>query len=354
MNVLMVGADQTPTPFIQRQIDWLHRLGCRVSVLPEHLRTPYFTAMLCRRGLTVHVPGAWKDAVASADVIHYQWLGHYITYRGLAKTYRRPTVVSMRGTQANIWPLLPDHQGSIRALRRFLPLCDAYHCVSEALREDAVRLGAVRDRTVVIRPAVDPDFFAPPATVAKAPPFRIAMTGALIWLKGYDYALLALSRLAQSGVDAFLTIVGEGPERDRVEYAVEQLQLKDRVQLAGSLPPEGVRNILHSSHIFLLASLSEGISNVVLEAMACGLPIVTTDAGGMKEVVHDGVEGVVVPKRSPEAIAEAIGRLCSDPGLRSRMGAAGRESVVREHTLEEQAKSFVSLYGRVVAAKAQS
>ena len=287
-------------------------------------------------------PGSLEGC--SCDVLHYQWLGHYVTYWGLAKAWRRPSVVSMRGTQANIWPLLPDHQGSIRALRQFLPLCDAYHCVSEALCEDAVRLGAVRERTVVIRPAVDPDFLAPPTTVPEAPPVRIAMTGALIWLKGYDYALLALSKLAQAGVDAFLTIVGDGPERDRVEYMIEQLHLKDRVQLAGALPPEGVRNVLQLSNAFLLASLSEGISNVVLEAMACGLPVVTTDAGGMREVVHDGVEGLVVPKRNPEAIADAIGRLCSDPELRSRMGAAGRASVLREHTLEQQAESFVRLY----------
>jgi colanic acid/amylovoran biosynthesis glycosyltransferase len=310
--------------------------------------------MLCRRGLTFHVPRAWKDAVASADVIHYQWLGHYISYWSLAKACHRPCVVSIRGTQANVWPLLPDQQGSIRALRRFLPLCEAYHCVSEAIREEAVRLGAIRERTVVIRPAVDPDFFMPPITVPKAPPFRIAMTGTLGWVKGYDYALLALSRLVQSGVDAFLTVVGEGPERDRVEYMIEQLQLNDRVRLAGALSPEGVRNVLHSSHVFLLASLSEGISNVVLEAMACGLPVVTTDAGGMREVVHDGVEGLVVPKRSPEAIAEAVARLYADADLRLRLGAAGRESVVREHTIEQQAKSFVSLYERVAAAKAQA
>jgi colanic acid/amylovoran biosynthesis glycosyltransferase len=346
VNVLMVGAGDPPSTFIGRQIEGLRELGVEVAVLPEQ-RPTRLQAALYRRGIPRSVPKGWRVLLRRADVIHYQWPGHWLRYHGLAEDYGKPSVLSFRGRQISILPLLPANEKYVRSLRQMLPLCNAYHCVSEAIRQEAVQLGAVVERAVVIRPAVDPGWFEPTDRPTPSPPFRVAMVGGLMWRKGYDYALLALKRLVEAGADVTMTVVGEGPERDRVEYMIEQSGLQSRVALAGALAPEGVRDVLRASHALLLSSLSEGISNAVLEAMASGLPVVTTDAGGMREVVHNGVEGFVVPKRSPEAIAEAIGRLYSDAELRSRMGIAGRAGVVREHNLKQQAESFVRLYEAV-------
>jgi glycosyltransferase involved in cell wall biosynthesis len=90
--------------------------------------------------------------------------------------------------------------------------------------------------------------------------------------------------------------------------------------------------------------LSEGISNAVVEAMACGIPVVTTDCGGMSEAVSDGVEGLVVPIRDPLAMADAIERLYIDSELRARMGAAGRTRVERDFVFTVQAEKFLDLY----------
>ena len=101
--------------------------------------------------------------------------------------------------------------------------------------------------------------------------------------------------------------------------------------------------------MFVLSSLSEGISNAALEAMACGLPVVTTDCGGMREAIRDGVEGFVVPMRDPDAIAVALVRVASDEGLRQRIGQAARQRIVEAFSIERQIRAFQALYEATAA-----
>jgi glycosyltransferase involved in cell wall biosynthesis len=88
----------------------------------------------------------------------------------------------------------------------------------------------------------------------------------------------------------------------------------------------------------------------MLEAMACGVPVVATDCGGVSEALTDGVEGFIVPPRESEALAEALRRLWRDPGLRARMGQAGRRTATSRFTLERQLDEFLALYREVARA----
>jgi glycosyltransferase involved in cell wall biosynthesis len=108
--------------------------------------------------------------------------------------------------------------------------------------------------------------------------------------------------------------------------------------------------VLQSAHAFLLSSLSEGISNAALEAMACGLPVVTTDCGGMREAVTDSVHGFVVPRRNPDAMAAALSRLIGNSPLRSSIGSQARERVLRDFTLNHQVDAFVRLYRSLLSS----
>jgi glycosyltransferase involved in cell wall biosynthesis len=105
---------------------------------------------------------------------------------------------------------------------------------------------------------------------------------------------------------------------------------------------------LQRADVFVLASLSEGISNAVLEAMACGLPIVTTDCGGMREAITDGVEGFVVPVRDSESMANALEKLIADKVLRAEMGCRARERILGGFTLERQVEQFLAMYEELV------
>ena len=178
---------------------------------------------------------------------------------------------------------------------------------------------------------------------------RIVSVGTANWRKGYKYALLALRRLIDQGVAAEFHIIGLGPEWDFLLYTIDDLDLKAQVYLHGRLSPAEVRSQLQQADVFLLASNSEGISNAVLEAMACGLPVVTTDCGGMREAVTDGVEGLVVPVRDPEAMTAALTRLASDRNLARRMGEAARKRILHEFTIKQQIDQFIELFQNILA-----
>jgi colanic acid/amylovoran biosynthesis glycosyltransferase len=150
-----------------------------------------------------------------------------------------------------------------------------------------------------------------------------------------------------SGCDVELEIIGEGVDRQRLLFGIQDLGLSDCVRLSGGLPADVVRERLQNADLFLLSSVSEGLSNAALEAMATGLPVVTTDCGGMREAVSDGVEGFVVPVRDVERMAAALGRLAEDAELRVRMGAAARVRVLKEFTLEGQVRAFTELLEEV-------
>jgi colanic acid/amylovoran biosynthesis glycosyltransferase len=348
MNVLMIGAGLRPPTFISRQIRALREVGVEVSLLPEFPRRRFLNAQLSRSGFVFHLTDEMTRLIRRADIVHYQWLGHFLSYHSIAKRFRKPCVVSLRGRQINILPHLPRHRRYAAELKARLPHCDAYHCVSERMLRESSKFGLRPDRAWVIRPAVDTSLFVPPPAARGPGPVRIAMVGALIWLKGYEYALLALRRVLDAGADVVLTIVGSGEEEDRVRYIVEDLGLQRQVMRAGSLSPEGLLRVLQEGHVFLHTSLSEGMPNVLVEAMATGLPVVTTDVGGVPEVVTDGREGYLVLARDVAATADRLLRLVRDPGLREAMGRHARQRAVDHFDLRAQGARFVEMYRAVL------
>ncbi len=286
------------------------------------------------------------------DVVYVPWNSAAIDHLGLFD-FGRPVVISCRGSQVHVAPHDPQ-RGTLReGLRETFAKAAAVHCVSQATLDAARRWGLDPARAQVIHPAVDPEFFRPAARLrTTSQTFEIVMAGSLVGVKGYEYAIMAMRRLVDRRPAARLRIIGDGPERARVQFTIHDLGLDSHVELLGRQTPEAVRDQLRGSDAFLLSSLSEGISNAALEAMACGLPVVTTDAGGMEEAVTDGREGLVIPVAEPAAMAEALERMASDPSIRARMGASARAKVVEQFDLRSQIGKFVTLFEGVAGCPA--
>lgn len=398
LRILVVGTKWLPETFIQRKLQGLAQRGVDVTVantLPlrrsypiltgvKLFRLPHshdssfvnvlqLTADLGHSALTSsqafpdilnsvasHLPFPSKHAMLrlqsylklatlKPDLVHFEWLSAAISYAPLFSALHIPFVVSCRGRQINIQPHIPDNPLNAHTMQRVFQQASAVHCVSEAIRDEAIVYGLNPAKARVIRPAVDPYFFQPPAQPREETgQLRLITTGTLIWHKGYEYLLVALRRLHNQGIMAELAIISDGPERQRVLYTIHDLGLEHHVRLLGKLSPEEVRAHLWQADVFVLTSLSEGISNAVLEAMACGLPVVTSDCGGMREAVSDGVEGFVVPLRDPEATAIALARLATDEALRQQMGRAARERILCNFTLDQQIDDFLSMYQAVL------
>ncbi|MFC1878381.1 glycosyltransferase family 4 protein [Chloroflexota bacterium] len=346
----MIGAGNPPPTFIARQINSLQALGVEIKHFPKFIKHTYTFTRLCQLGFSFHLPRQTKNLIRQADILHFQWPGHLINFGSLAKRYKKKIVLSLRGRQINILPYLPGQEKYVKNIKRILPQCDAYHCVSAEILTRARNFGVVSERAQVIYTAVDTDIFKPPQVLPTAPPTRILMIGSIIWRKGYEYALVAFRHAIESGANATLTIVGSGEETDRLNFTISDLNLSDRVTHISHLNSKQVRDLINNSHIFLHTALSEGIANSVIEAMACGLPIVTTDVGGMSEAVNNHVEGFLIPPRDPEATANALLKLINSLDLRKQMGEAGRLRCLRQFNYDRYGSQFVDLYNKVLSS----
>ena len=279
-----------------------------------------------------------------ADVVHFEWSATAARAVDVLDLLAVPTVVSCRGSDVRILPLGDDRLAA--GLRRLFATVDAVHCVSGAVQESAVALGLDPGRAFVNHPAVDASSFSPDGPAPPAPPLRIVSVGRIHWVKGYEHALQAVRLLLDRGCDVRYTIAGGGDAAGTgaVRFAAHDLGVADHVTFAGPRPPAEVRALLAGAHVFVLPSLSEGLSNAALEAMAMERPVVVSDVGGMRELVRDGVDGFLVPARDPAALADCVERLAADPALRARLGAAGRQRVRESFAFDDQIDRFVDRY----------
>ena len=296
------------------------------------------------------------------DVVHFEWESAAVHWLPVFDAWNCPVVVSCHGGGVNVHPHTGGHEHVVRAYRTLFRRAAAVHVVSEAIAKEAEAFGVTPERTWLIRPAVDPDVFRPGRAERQDSAFRVVAIGELIWRKGYDYALHAVRAVLDEGVPVRFDILGGEPpaggampsDRPRILYTIRDLGLEECVRLHGDVSSSEVRRYLRSADLLLHASVSEGIPVAVLEAMACGVPVVVTDAGGTREAVRDGVEGLVVPPRDPRALARAMTALWHDGEARERMGRAGVERVRSAFSLGEQTRRFVELYETVAAARGEA
>jgi colanic acid/amylovoran biosynthesis glycosyltransferase len=295
--------------------------------------------------LRTHVSLARLDP----DIAHFEWESAALNNLPLFDLWGCPIVMSCHGSGIYVDPHTPHGSGRVSELRTAFRGAAAVRCVCNAIREEAIGYGLERGKARVIRSAVDTDFFRPPEGSTASAVLRVVAVGNVRWVKGHDFALQAVRELINRGREVALDLVGDGPDRDRVRYAIQDLGLDEHVRLHGTLDPSGVRRILQRADALLQPSLSEGGGppTVVLEAMACGLPVVVTGCGGVREAIEDGVHGLVVPPRDSRAMAAALGRLQGDSALRERMGRAGRALVQSTFQLQRQTDELLSLYQHV-------
>jgi glycosyltransferase involved in cell wall biosynthesis len=222
-------------------------------------------------------------------------------------------------------------------------------------RDYLLRLpGSAGARVVVMPFGVDPGRMTPaaPPPAGDTGGVRLISVGRLVWQKAYPLLLRACARLRERGVDLRLTIIGEGEERQALETLRDQLGLRDRVDLPGALAAAQVATALRAADLFVLSSVSEGFGMVLLEAMACGLPVVAPELNGLPEVVTDGDDGLLFRPGSDEALARAIEALVADPARRRHMGEAGLRKVLAFHRAGDRVARFDRLLRETAAGPA--
>ncbi|GAB4338055.1 MAG: hypothetical protein Kow0089_09720 [Desulfobulbaceae bacterium] len=172
---------------------------------------------------------------------------------------------------------------------------------------------------------------------------RLLTVANLIERKGIRHILQAIALIEKdSGI--LLTIVGDGPEKENLMQLSRQLGVEGKVEFSGSQPHEKIVHFMHEADVFILASHSEGRANVLLEAMASGLAVITSDIDGSRELIRDQVTGLLFPVGDVKELADRI-TLCFDVGVRTRLGQAAHQYIIDSGlTWENTANKYIRLY----------
>lgn len=278
------------------------------------------------------------------DIIHFEFSGIGVSQLEVLDYYKPARLfVSCRGSAEYVAPLTDPLRKT--NLERLFAKIDRIHCVSEAISKAIGQYGASQDKIFINRPAVnvlnDP-------TNDRRNSFKSCITilsvGRLTFQKGYIYGLMALKDLVTDYPDIEYKIVGMGDDLAEIKFFIEFNNLHKNVILIGALPNEEVKALMLSSDIFLLTSVYEGIANVVLEAMATSMPVVSTRSGGMAEVIIDGFNGLLVDCYDPVGINKAIRKLISDKALREELGSNALRTIIENYTIKRQMNIYLNEY----------
>ena len=256
-------------------------------------------------------------------------------------------MVSCRGHSENVRPYLSADR--YERLKELFCIVDKVHCVAKEMENRMMSdFGLEKSKSFVNEPAIHLNRFAFKKKLKLSSPLVIITNGRLVSLKGYVFSLLAIKRLISEGVNLEYRIIGTGDEKDNILFYINRLNLTNHVRLLGSIEPHEVMQEVSNADIYVSCTLNEGLSNAVIEAMAVGTPVITTNVNGMPELVDDGINGLVVNPFSDVEIYIGIKRLINDSELYMRFSIEGRKKVEEKFDIRRQNKIFIEEYVNVL------
>ncbi len=214
--------------------------------------------------------------------------------------------------------------------------------------------GIPAEKIFVNYPSIDTTKFTaqnrPLPSNPKKQPIQIISVGRVNWVKGYPDALVAMRRLLDQGYDLQYTIIGPNDSKEQMAFMIQALSLQDHVFFPGAMDSNQIVATLSKADIFLLPSISEGLSNAALEAMSMELPVVSTLAGGMNEVIRDGENGLLVGLFSPDQISQRIAFLIENPTEARKLGQNARKTVLDKFQIQHQIRVFSEVYQQLTTS----
>lgn len=220
--------------------------------------------------------------------------------------------------------------------------------VSENSRRDiASAFGICEKRIEVVLNGIDSEIFQPMPAVTREPYHLITTASADQPLKGTQHLIPAVADLAARYRDLKLTFIGAPKPGGKTEQLIQSFQLDERIEFHHGLSFDEIKQLYAKASVAVVPSEYEGFGFPAGEAMACGVPLVSTDGGALPEVVGDA--GVIVPSKNPQALAQAIGDLFENPAERARLSEAGRDRMVEHFSWARTAQEFTQHYHQVIA-----
>jgi len=307
------------------------------STLPKRriekgLRRNLFTeALLINRVKLVHA--------------HFGWGGMMIL--PTCKKLNLPLLTTFHGIDVSVFARDLIYRLKIKKLFRE---GSAFLVRSDKMKADVVKLGCPPEKIVLLYGGIDVDKFRFRKRRPDGRGVKILMCGRFVEKKGFEYGIKAFAKVHRIHKDITLTLVGDGKLKKRMENLARSLNLSDSVQFLGMLPHKEVQRKMEESDIFLSPNLTarngdkEGIPNTIKEAMATGLPVVSTYHAGIPELVVDEKTGFLVPEKDVDALADRLNYLITHPEIWDKMGWQGRKIVEEKFNLFTQVKKLEEIY----------
>ena len=277
------------------------------------------------------------------DIIHAH-TGHAHTLACLARRMagRARVIVSRRVA-------FPPRQNPLSRFKYRCP--DCYIAISDCVAQALMAFGVPESKVTVVHSGIDMQRFTeePLSRREIGVPEGVPLLGAvgsLVEAKDHATLIAAMRIVVDTEPLIRLVIAGEGPLRTEIELQILHLGLEDNVILLGHRTD--IPQLLAALDVFVMSSVSEGLGTSVLDALACGLPVVATQAGGIPEMIHNGETGILVPTGNPEALAEGLLRLLRDGTAARAMAQRGKALVAEKFTVEAMVRGTVDVYEKVL------
>jgi glycosyltransferase involved in cell wall biosynthesis len=317
------------------------RLGYRVipnlraSRLARIQLVPFLTAFLLE-GIR---------ASRSCDLLHAHWTLAGFIGICIKKTVRKPLVLTVRGTDLH----LPEKTRWLLPMTRWtLDRADELTTVSEELRLRLIALGVPGRKITVIPNGVDTELFHPASEPAGRSPsvMNVIYVGRFSLQKGTSLLKRVMEKTLHISPHIRFTLVGSGELHEELVRFARRTD-PNRVRIVGPLPQNEIPSMLRQADVLVHPSTEEGRPNVILEAMASGLPVVATRVGGIPELVEEGATGLLTPLGETDRMTDHLLLLQQDPALRKRMGEAARAAILRKNlTWEACVQAYLEIYRR--------
>jgi glycosyltransferase involved in cell wall biosynthesis len=296
------------------------------------------------------------------DVWHVHQYGlHCAVAVFLGRLMRRPVVLKLTSSGPQSISRVSSSSFFGRCVANLMRQVNAVVALTRETFQEAVDFGVSSDRITQIGNGIDVEKFRPVSPEVKRilrnklslpeQGVTVAAVGRLVNLKNYVGLLEAWAQfvVAHENQRQYLIIVGDGPDRSVLEEKIRNSHLTGRVFLVGN--QENVDEWLNASDMFVLSSNFEGLSNTLLEAMSCGLPVVATAVSGTKELVADTHSGIVVDVGDIDGLSNGIAMLANSVELRDLMGAVGRNVVLSQYSTRSVAQAHAALYEDLILKK---
>ncbi len=281
------------------------------------------------------------------DIIHLQWPSVISNFEEILLEQKIPVVLSQRGYHNNVRPFV--NAANYQYLKKWYPKIAGFHSVSKAISKEGDKIyNSPSKIDEVVYTGLDLKGFTMPESFSKNETIKLLSVGRPHWKKGYDYALFACTILKSRNIKFQYTIIG-ATNNEELLFIIDNLHLSNEITLTDKMEQQKVYEYMLNSDLLLLPSVEEGIANVVVEAMALGLPVISSDCGGMDEVIIDGENGWIFPKRNASELANVIENFRNLPITElHKLRFSARKKVEDQHQTLTMITNMENLYKSVL------